>query len=283
LFLSGCSGSSLSKSIKASDKIDIRGTLTSQSYNIPISNAQIIIDNKVIATDSSGRFSATGLSSGSKEIKIKKDDQFIVLNKNLKESTDNYALRPKSKLNILHFTDHSEYNNYQYSIFYLANMEEKISSAILNPPGVDKKKLKYKGENLNIWWNEKDFIEGQWKLELNGSNIDLNKYYSTEIKDIPFRAKLFSPSNNAIVESTTPLLEFETDANLDKVFVRIEKDNLPEKEHWLKVDPNSTSFKIPERILESGEVYNWKVHSVRLSGLNISYESLSDNYSFKVK
>ena len=283
MLLSGCVGSSSSNSIKASNEINISGTLTSQSYNISISNAQIIIDNKVIETDSSGRFSATGLSSGSKEIKIKKDDQFIVLNSDLKESTDNYDLRPKSKLSILHFTDNSKFNNYQYSFFYYSDISEEISSAILNPPGVDKKSLEYKGEYLNTWWNEKNFIEGQWKLQLDGSNIDLDKYYATSIEDIPFRAKLFSPSNNGTVDSLSPVLEFETDNNLDKVFVRIKKDNSEEKEQWLKVDPNSNTFKVPEEILESGEVYNWKVHSVRLSGLNISYESLSDTYSFKVK
>ncbi len=115
----------------------------------------------------------------------------------------------------------------------------------------------------HCWWNVSGPEEGTYV-----ETVKLNDG-STEIAEIYMAREMFTdiilpeqvaPENDAMLDTTTPYLEYWVPVDSEAVHVRIREIGATE-DVWIRDCP-STGITVPEGMLEAGKQYMWRVHIV---------------------
>jgi len=136
----------------------------------------------------------------------------------------------------------------------------------------------------HCWWNASEPEEGTYVETIKLSDG------STEIVEICMARELFTdiilpehvtPEDDAMLDTTTPDLEYLVPSDSEAVHVRI-IDMATREEVWLRNCPH-TGIQVPEGILAAGKQYMWRVHIVNKPAALPWIEALSAPRYFTIK
>jgi len=217
--------------------ISLTGVVTSGDQAIPVKGAEVRLTKEqgghvqslsesgkadlVATTSSDGRYRFDGLSPGTYEITVLKDGYNpLTLRRTLNRSS-NLPIAIRSFMGVLHFSDSTEFNNFQLAAYVYPYSASVVGAKIVSP-NRNVRNLEYNihfdSERFSTWWNDTQVEIGLWQVHVFYSNSTKTTHsFNVDQSHIPGRPELISPIAWEEVDIVLPEMNFTIPTEVNRV------------------------------------------------------------------